>query len=111
MALDALGSGGAAVKAPFEILGLTAGGPGYAMWNDCWLDLYDMISEGVLMPLGAMVMSILIGWVWKPKLIKDECEASGVRFRAYKYFDICFKFIVPVVMVIVLYAQVMDFFG
>jgi len=111
VALDALGSGGAAVKAPFEILGLTAGGPGYAMWNDCWLDLYDMISEGVLMPLGAMVMSILIGWVWKPKLIKDECEASGVAFKAYKYFDVCFKFIVPVVMAIVLYAQVMDFFG
>lgn len=111
VALDALGSGGAAVKAPFEILGLTAGGPGYAMWNDCWLDLYDMISEGVLMPLGAMVMSILIGWVWKPKLIKDECELSGVPFKAYKYFDVCFKFIVPVVMAIVLYAQVMDFFG
>ena len=111
VALDALGSGGAAVKAPFEILGLTAGGPGYAMWNDCWLDLYDMISEGVLMPLGALVMSVLIGWVWKPKLIKDECELTGVKFWGYKYFDVCFKIIVPVVMVIVLYAQVMDFFG
>lgn len=111
VALDALGSGGAAVKAPFEMLGLTAGGPGYAMWNDCWLDLYDMISEGVLMPLGALVMSVLIGWVWKPKLIKDECELTGVKFWGYKYFTVCFKFIVPVVMAIVLYAQIMDFFG
>ena len=111
VALDALGSGGAAVKAPFELLGLTAGGPGYAMWNDCWLDLYDMISEGVLMPLGALVMSVLIGWVWKPKLIKDECELTGVKFWGYKYFSFCFKFVVPVVMVIVLYAQIMDFFG
>ena len=111
VALDALGSGGAVVKAPFEMLGLTAGGPGYAMWNDCWLDLYDMISEGVLMPLGALVMSVLIGWVWKTKTIKEECELNGVSFKAYKFFDICFKFIVPVVMVVVLYAQIMDFFG
>ena len=111
VALDALGSGGAAVKAPFELLGLTAGGPGYAMWNDCWLDLYDMISEGVLMPLGALVMSVLIGWVWKPKLIKDECELTGVKFWGYKYFNFCFKFAVPVVMLIVLYAQFKDFFG
>ena len=111
VALDALGSGGAAVKAPFELRGLTAGGPGYAMWNDCWLDLYDMISEGVLMPLGALVMSVLIGWVWKPKLIKDECELTGVKFWGYKYFTFCFKFVVPVVMLIVLYAQIMDFFG
>jgi len=111
VALDALGSGGAAVKAPFELLGLTAGGPGYAMWNDCWLDLYDMIAEGVLMPLGAMIMSILIGWVWKPKLIKDECERTGVSFKFYQYFTVCFKYVVPVVMAIVLYAQIMDFFG
>ena len=111
VALDALGSGGAAFKAPFEMLGLTAGGPGYAMWNDCWLDLYDMIAEGVLMPLGALVMSVLIGWIWGPKIIKDECELTGVKFWGYKYFEVCFKFIVPVVMAIVLYAQVLDFFG
>ena len=111
VALDALGSGGAAVKAPYELLGLTTDSPAFAMWNDCWLDLYDMISEGVLMPLGALVMSVLIGWVWKTKTIKDECELTGVKFWGYKYFSFCFKFVVPVVMVIVLYAQIMDFFG
>ena len=99
------------MKAPFEILDIEAGGEGYAMWNDCWLDLYDMISEGVLMPLGALVMSILIGWVWKTDIIKKECEESGVGFKAYKYFNFCFKFIVPVAMAIVLYAQIVDFFG
>ena len=81
------------------------------MWNDCWLDLYDMIAEGVLMPLGALVMSVLIGWVWKPKLIKEECELTGVKFWGYKYFEVCFKFVVPVVMAIVLYAQILDFIG
>ena len=111
VALDALGSGAAAVKAPYELLGLTAGGEGYAMWNDCWLDLYDMIAEGVLMPLGALTMSILIGWVWKTKIIKEECELTGVKFWGYKYFELCFKFVVPVIMVVVLYAQILDFFG
>lgn len=111
VALDALGSGGAAVKAPFEMLGLTPDSPGFAMWNDCWLDLYDMIAEGVLMPLGAMVMSILIGWVWKINIIKDECELNSNKFRAAGYFNFCFKYVVPVVMVIVLYAQILDFFG
>jgi len=111
VALDALGSGGAAVKAPYEILGLTTDSAAFAMWNDCWLDLYDMIAEGILMPLGALVMSILIGWVWKLDVIKNECEVSGVKFKAASFFNFCFKFVVPVVMVIVLYAQVMDFFG
>jgi len=111
VALDALGSGGAAIKAPFEILGIEAGGAGYAMWNDCWLDFYDMISEGILMPLGALVMSILIGWVWKIDIVSKECEENGAPFKGYKYFRFCFKYVVPVAMAIVLYAQIMDYFS
>jgi len=110
VALDALGGGGAVVKAPYEILGLEVEGPGFAMWNDCWLDLYDLIAEGVLMPIGALIMSVLIGWFWKTDIIKDECEASGKRFIGYKYYSFCFKFVVPVVMAIIFYAQLLDFF-
>ena len=51
-------------------------------WNDCWLDLYDMVAEGILMPLGALVMTILIGWVLKPEVVQLECEQSGVKYRA-----------------------------
>lgn len=110
-ALDALGSGSATIKAPFELMGLTPESASYAGWNDCWLDLYDMISEGILMPLGALAMSILVGWVWGPKIIKKECEEGGRVYKAGGYFTFCFKFIVPVVMVIVLIAQLQSFFN
>lgn len=112
VALDALGSGGAAIKAPFEILGIQAGGAGYHAWNDCWLDLYDMFSEGILMPLGALVMGLLIGWKYKTKdAIVDECEAEGLKFKGYGFYNICFKYIVPIGMLVVLYGQLTDFFG
>ena len=111
VALDALGSGNALIKAPFELLGITAGGPGYAMWNDCWLDLYDLFAEGIMMPLGTLVLSILIGWVWKTDIIKKECEECGKPFIGFKFYDICFKFIVPAFMIFILIAQMMDFFG
>ena len=111
VALDALGSGGAAFPAPYELLGIEMGGAGFAMWNDCWLDTYDMIAEGILMPLGALIMSILIGWVWKTTVVKEECELSGQPFKGYKYFDFCFKFVGPVAMAFVLVCQIIDFFG
>jgi len=111
VALDALGSGGAVVKAPYELLGLTPASPAFAMWNDCWLDVYDLIAEGVLMPLSALVMSLLIGWAWKIDTVADECEASGIRFRARRYFQFCFRFVVPIIMAVVLVSQLMDFFG
>ena len=109
VALDGLGAGvagGAAVETPATLLGLSVRG-----WNDCWLDLYDMVAEGILMPLGALVMTILIGWVLKPEVVQIECEQSGVKYRAAGYFKVCFKFIVPVLLAFILFCQLTDFFG
>ena len=80
-------------------------------WNDCWLDFYDMISEGILMPLGALMMSILIGWKWKTKTVLDECEAGGQKAWGRTFFDICFRFITPIGMLVVLYGQITSFFA
>jgi NSS family neurotransmitter:Na+ symporter len=109
VALDGLGSGvagGAAIKTPAELFGIGVKG-----WNDCWLDFYDMISEGVLMPLGAMVMSLLIGWKWGTDMVLEECEADGKKAWGRNFFNICFKFITPLGMVVVLYGQLTGFFG
>lgn len=108
-AMDALGSGGAFLPAPFELLGLEIGGEGYAMWNDCWLDLYDMITEGVLMPLGALLMSLLLGWKF-PNLVKEECEEGGHTFKGTGYFKFAFRVLIPVIMFMVLYTQIQAFF-
>ena len=108
--LDALGSGGATLPAPYELLGLTPDSPGYAMWNDCWLDFYDMITEGILMPVGGLLMGLLLGW-GLPNLVKDECEASGIRFRGAKFFGFCYKVFIPLVLVLVLYTQITSFFN
>jgi NSS family neurotransmitter:Na+ symporter len=107
VSLDALGSGGASLPAPYELLGFT--GDSIKLWNDCWLDFYDMISEGILMPLGALITSILLGWVF-PKVVQEECECGGQRYKGAFFFRLCFRVIIPIIMVIVLGTQVSDFF-
>ena len=112
VALDAIGSGGAAIQSPFEIIGYVPPEgfkvPGFIA---SWLDFFDVISEGILMPLGALVMALLIGWKWKTKdLVVPECEASGHKFWGYRFFDICFKFVTPIGMAVVLIGQIIDFF-
>ena len=107
--LDGLGNGlanGAAIGTPAEILGVEVKG-----WNCDWLDFYDMLSEGIMMPLGAMVMAFAIGWIWKLDMVVEECEASGHKFWGKLFFDICYKIITPIGMAFVLYAQVTSFFG
>ena len=113
VALDGLGAANAAVPAPYLILGMTpeqlANGE-VPMFIDCWLDFFDVLSEGILMPLGALIMTVLIGWVYKTNFVKEECEISGHRYRLPKVYEACFRFITPIGVIIVLIGQLMDFF-
>ena len=110
-ALDGIGAGvagNATLATPAELFGMT--GDSVKMWNDCWLDFYDMISEGLLMPIGAMIMSFAIGWIWKMDFVVEECEASGHKFWGKAFFNICYKFITPIGMLVVLYGQITSYF-
>ena len=71
----------------------------------------DFISEGVAMPLGALLMSIWIGWFVGPKLVRDEVDLEGHKMSGglYGFFNFCIKFIVPVAMAFILYGMVADF--
>ena len=97
--------GGAGIS-PFNLLGIEPSG-----WSDCWLDFFDMLSEGVMMPLGALLMSLMIGWEIGPEVVKEEVEQQGQKFSGYGFFKVCVKFITPLCMLLVLYGQLSAFFG
>ena len=97
---DALGSTG---FAPGNLLGMTGELP---TWAADWLDFWDMLSEGIMMPLGALLMSLMIGWEVGPEVVKAECEQSGHAMSGYGFFKICVKFITPLCMILILYGQI-----
>ncbi|WP_295750788.1 sodium-dependent transporter [uncultured Oscillibacter sp.] len=103
VAVDGLGSNG--VWVPFQkMIGI---GP----WNDCWLDFMDALSEGLAMPAGALIMSIMIGWELRTKPITDEIHHGAEQIHWLNTFmDICLKFIVPIAMAFILGGQIGDFF-
>ena len=100
---------GGASFTPWKLLNLPE--TSIRMWNDCWLDFFDMLSEGIMMPLGALLMSIMIGWEVGPEMVKEECEQSGHAMGGYGFFKFCVKFITPLCMILILYGQLTDFFG
>ena len=101
---DALGTTG---FAPGNLLGMTGDLP---TWAADWLDFFDMLSEGIMMPLGAMLMSLMIGWEIGPEVVKGEVEQSGHAMGSYSFFKICVKFITPLCMILILYGQIKEFF-
>ena len=101
---DALGSTG---FAPGNLLGMTGELP---TWAADWLDFWDALSEGVMMPLGALLMSLMFGWEVGPEMVKAECEQSGHAMSGYGFFKVCIKYITPLCMILVLYGQIKEFF-
>ena len=93
---------------PWKLLNLPA--ESVRTWNDCWLDFWDMLSEGIMMPLGALLMSLMIGWEIGPEVVKDECEQSGHAMGGYGFFKVCVRFITPLCMILILYGQIKEFF-
>lgn len=99
VAVDGLGSNGLWVpgQATFGIAG----------WNDCWLDFMDFLSEGLMMPFGAMLMALMIGWELNPKDTLAEIDPKGGKFKYYYYA--CIKVIVPIAMAFILAGQIITF--
>lgn len=80
-------------------------------FNDCWLDFFDTLAEGILMPIGGLLMAIMIGWEYGTENIRDEIMLEGNKFKSYKLYRVCIRFVVPVMMLLILFGQISEIFG
>ena len=66
------------------------------------LDVFDYVSNNILMPIVAIFTCILIGWVAKPKTVIDEVTKNGEKFgRKYIYVGMV-KVVAPVLLAVLL---------
>ena len=62
------------------------------------LDVFDYLSNNIMMPLVAFLTSILIGWIAKPEYIIDEVTKNGEKFTRKSIYIFMIKFAVPVLI-------------
>ena len=99
VAIDGLGASGI-----FKFWGTDA-------WNDCFLDFMDCWSEGVAMPLGAMLMAVMVGWELKVTPILEEIDIGSKKSSAFDtFYKACIKFITPIAMAFIFAGSVSGFF-
>lgn len=87
----------------------TAGFP-QIFGQSTWLDTFDLLSEGLMMPIGAFMTALIFGW-FRPNYLDDEITLNGDKFRIKGYWNFCMKFIVPPILLLVLLGQIDTFFG
>lgn len=68
------------------------------------LDIMDYVSNSVMMPLIALLSTILIGWVVGPDYVVEEMEKGGARFTRKKVYRVMIRYVAPVMM-LVLFLQ------
>lgn len=70
------------------------------------LDIFDYISNYIMMPLVAFLTSILIGWIVKPQIIIDEVTQGKHKFGRKTLYIIMIKFVVPILLLLLLLQSV-----
>ena len=80
-------------------------------WNDCFLDFMDCWSEGIAMPLGAMLMALMVGWELKVSPILDEIDTGSKKSAAFDtFYKVCIKVITPIAMAFIFAGSISGFF-
>ena len=92
---SSLGNG---VWASFKILGMD------------FLSFCDFITNAVLMPAGAFLTCIFVGYIVGADVVSDEVKISS-PFKREKMFKIIIKYIAPVCILAILISSVLEAFG
>ena len=76
-----------------------------------FLDLFDFLSNSVIMPIVAFFTCVLIGFIVKPKTVADEVKETDGKFKNEKLFTIMIKWVAPVFILAILAFSVAEGMG
>ena len=86
---------------------LSVGKPDIQLWGKPMMEFCDYLTAQIMLPAGAMLTSILVGWFASKAIVREEFtnwETSNNK----SYFNIylfCVRFIVPVCILLILMHQ------
>ncbi len=66
------------------------------------LDIFDYISNYILMPVVSIVTCAFIGWIVKPGTVISEITRNGEAFRREKLYVVMVKYVTPVLLFLLL---------
>ncbi len=66
------------------------------------LDIFDYVSNNLLMPIISICTCLLFGWVVKPRLLVGEMRLNGYSFVRKRLYVILLRYVVPIILGILL---------
>lgn len=75
----------------------------------CWLDGFDLLAEGLLMPIATFCTVCYFGWI-KKDFLPTEIK-NGSSFKTEGFYRFCLRWLAPVFCAFILVGQIDSFFG
>ena len=76
-----------------------------------FLDFFDFLTNSVMMPIAALMTSLLVARVVGVKKIEEEIIHGESAFRRKKIFVVMIKYLCPIFVLIILISSVANAFG
>ena len=74
------------------------------------LDMFDALTNSIMMPIVALLTCIFVGYVIKPKAIIEEIEITK-PFKMKTFFTIVIKYIAPICIILILGFSIYELIG
>ena len=86
---------------------LSVGGrEAFVMWGRSLMDWCDYVTAQVMLPAGAFLTSLLVGWFANRKLVSDEYTNNGtLRGHFFHTYLFCTRYVVPVCILLIFLHQ------
>ncbi len=75
-----------------------------------FLDMFDFVSNSIIMPVVALLTCIFVGYFLKPQALIDEVELSA-KFKKKNLFVVIIKYVAPICIVLILISSILDALG
>ena len=86
---------------------ISIGKPEIQVWGKSLMDFCDYVTAQVMLPAGALLTSILVGWFASKKIVREEFtnwETSNSK-SYFNFYMFCVRYIVPVCILLILMHQ------
>ncbi len=83
---------------------------GFEFAGMAFLDLFDFLSNSLLMPIVAILTCLFVGYVVKPSFVIDEVETNG-EFGFKRYYGFLVKWVCPLFLAAILVVGLLSFFN
>lgn len=72
-------------------------------------DLLDKVTASYLMPIGALAMTIFLGWCFPKTEVRDELSNRGtLKCKAFELYYFILRFIAPIALIIILISGILS---